>query len=146
MMQSQLYAAAVRAASRNPAFIGAGLFRLARDVEGREDMDTAGRYGFEFLTTAAVSFDTWQPAAFAGITGEYSSDFRVTVLPDPVGFNPLTLPDLSGTLVIRLIRPRQPFPMLSLVKQRIGADAAGITHKFSAKAIDPEELAKLAEP
>ena len=77
MMQSQLYAAAVRAASRNPAFIGAGLFRLARDVEGREDMDTAGRYGFEFLTTAAVSFDTWQPAAFAGITGAPYGILRV---------------------------------------------------------------------
>lgn len=145
-MQSQIYAAAVRAASRNPAFLGAGLFRLARDVEGREDMDAAGRYGFEFLTTAAVSFDTWQPAGFPGITGDFGTGFRVTILPDPEGFNPLRLPDLSRIMVIRLIRPRQPFPVLSLTTERIGADAAGITHKFAAKAIDPEELAKLAEP
>lgn len=144
-MQDQVFAAAFRAASRNPAYMGVGLFRLNHDPEGQEDMDATGRYGFTFLTTGYASFDTNQPAAFAGITGEYSSDFRVTILPLPEGYNPLRLPDLSGTLLIRLIKPRQPFPKLSLVTQRIGGDVAGVTHRFTAKPITPEELGQMLE-
>lgn len=144
-MQATMYAALIQAASRNPAFQGAGLFRLMRDDQGQEDMNAEGEYGFTFLTSGYVSFDTWQPAAFPGLTGDYTTDFRVNVLPNPLSYRPLKVPDLSGVLVIRLIKPRQPFPQLSLVKQRIGTDAAGLTHKFAAKPIEPEELAKLVE-
>lgn len=47
--------------------------------------------------------------------------------------------------MIRLIQPRQLFPMLSLTAEEIGTDAPGITCKFSGKAMGPEELATLAD-
>ena len=109
-------------------------------------MDSEGRYGWEYFASARVSFDTWQPAGFPGITGEYGTGFRVVVLPDPITPNPLTLPDLSGVSLIRPTVPRQPLSMLSMVTDRIGSDAAGVTHRFAAKAITPDELARLIEP
>lgn len=142
-MQAQLYQAAMRAARLSPSFLDAALFRLMLDENGMEMMDDQGRYGWEYFAPARVSFDTWQPVGYPGITGNFDSSFRVTVLADPITPNPLTLPDLSRVSVIRLAVPRQPFPVLSLVTERIGSDAAGITHKFAAKAITPDQLAQM---
>ncbi|AXC50377.1 hypothetical protein DRW48_12385 [Paracoccus suum] len=102
-----------------------------RDAQGAATVEADGNFSFEYLCGCYAVFDSASDgSSFQGVTGIYTSDLKVIVIPDAVKVQPLTLPDLGGTLLLRLSKPRQPFPMLTLLRSRIGTDGLGVTHKF----------------
>lgn len=62
----------------------------------------------------------------------YSGDFKLSILPDPVSLNPLALPDLGDTFMVRRYSafPGDPTPEVSVAMTRTGGDATGFKQVF----------------
>ncbi|WP_323715708.1 hypothetical protein [Paracoccus aminovorans] len=121
-----------RAAKLHPACRRVSIWTVARDSNGHELVGPDGSYEWSKLCHAHAVYDFGQPDEWAGATGEYSGTFKISILPDPVTLNPLALPDLGDTFMVRRYSafPGDPTPEVSLAMTRTGGDAMGFKQVF----------------
>ena len=124
-----------RAAKMHPACRRVSIWAVARDSNGHEIVGPDGSYEWAKVCHASAVYDYGKADAWAGATGEYSGDFKISILPDPVTLNPLVLPDLGDTFMVRRYSafPGDPTPEVAVALSRTGGDAMGFRQAYVAR-------------
>lgn len=126
------------AARMNPACRRASIWTIETDTDGNHVMLDDGNYKWTKLCMAYVTFNYGPADQWAGATGEYGNDFKLSVIPEAITRAPFVLPDLGETFIVRRF-PKMggdPTPELTLAVQRIGGASAGIQQQYLAR--EPE--------